>query len=274
MSLYKAGLNQPTTSRIGDDTGKPSTQQAFSYPPKNMLDALLMQKEYLFQKNGYMATFRDLRDLPFTNIDDAFIIMKFWTDLLPKDSEKQTTRLKNALKASHKAVNRSAANYLSLPFDISPSLEKRTKEQIASDDSKIQSLVTKPDTIIRMNRQNAYDFWKGIYVVRIELDNLPPDGDSLWGATQWIASNAWHNLPEAMNNVGKWVADVIVKPIASATGEGLGGFFNGIFNGLKTPVGIAGAGLVTYLGYNYFKNKKGPTFVINKRVVKPPKSSE
>jgi hypothetical protein len=269
MSLYQAGLKQkPMTSRIGD-IGRPGTQQAFSYPPKNLLDALLMQKEYLFQKNGYMATFSDLRDIPYTNIDDAFTIIKFWTDLLPKDSEKQTTALKNALKKSHRAMNRSAANYLSIPFDVAPSMEKRTKEQIALNDKQIQALVTAPDTIIRMNKVNTHEFWQGIYRVRLELDNLPPDSDSLWQATQWIGANAWHNLPEAMNNIGKWAADVVIGPIASATGKGLGSFFNGIFEGLKTPVGVAGGLLVGYLGYQYFKNKKGPTIVFNKRIAAP-----
>lgn len=272
MSLYQAGLKSATKtqSKVGDAT-KPSVEP-FAYPPKNTHDALMMQKAYLFEKNGYMTTFRDVKDVPITNISDAWYILKFWERLSPPEADRPTS-LKNAIHRSLLAINKTAAAYLKIPFNVPPDDDKRTFEEKRDDILRIAKLSAMTDTIVQMNADNAHVFWLGVHRIENELKNLPTKSqDSYWEAAQWIAVEAWNDLPEVMNRAGRWVADVIAKPIATAAGAGLGAFFNGMFEGLKTPVGIAGAGIAGYLGYQYFKNKKAPTFVINRGAASKKKS--
>jgi hypothetical protein len=260
MSLYSEGLKTSPKSRVGAEGAPPISKEPFEFPPKNSHHALLMQKAYCFTRNGYMKTFRDIRDTPYTNLYDGATILKYWHALAP---ENKPTALKKAFDHSRTALHRAAAAYLGIPFEVLDTPSK-TPGEMSEDFQRIINLLTLKDAIIRMNERNTYEFWKGIYRIDHELRNLPPDVSG-WDIAWQSVSEAWDELPDTLNRWGKFAADTLIKPVAGAAGTGLGAFFNGLFQGLKSPVGIIGAGIVGYVGYNYFKSRKAPIFVINKK---------
>lgn len=265
MSLYSQGLKASQSqlkSRVGDEApgAPPKSRAPFEFPPKNSHDALLMQKAYCFERNGFMKTFRDIRDTPYTNLYDGATILKYWHALAP---ENKPTSLKNAFTHSQTALHRAAAAYLGIPFEVL-SAQPRTPGQISDEFNRIINVLSIKDALIRMNERNTYEFWKGIYKVENELKNLPPN-ISQWDIAADAISEAWDEVPQTLSRAGKWLGETLVKPVADAAGTGLGAFFNGLFTGLKSPVGIAGAAIVGYVGFQYMKNRKAPIFVINKK---------
>lgn len=261
MSLYSAGLkSQKTRVRVGDSPR--GNVEPFTYPPKNTHDALMAQKAYLMSKNGYAFTDKSFKDLPFTNIGDAWQIWRFWDELAPKDN--RTNAMKNSLLRAKAPIVKSASAYLGIPYAVQPSLDTRTKAQKDNDNVRIANLLGMKDAIIRMSPENTKEFWKGLYFFESAFRNQSPSPDKLGMAWDALVE-ATDELPGRVRDFGKFVADTVVRPIADAAGTGVGAFFDGLFGGLKTPIGIAGMAITGYLGYNYFKNRKGPAVVINRK---------